>query len=143
MTPKYITAIIPTLEENAPACIILDNYGNQMTYYCTVNQYINQLARLTGNSHKACRKLFPHMRATGLRFNDATTFLALKMTDTAPSLGYVRYDAIQNFEPQETGCLLHLKKGHPIPIHWSLPTVVKHIARLQKAFGLRGLPFTI
>lgn len=141
MTPAHITALIPSHQGAASTCIILHTYEAPQNCYCTVEQYINIMAKITGNSNTACRKLFPHMRGTGLKFNDGTVFIALKMSPMAPCLGYVRYTAITSLESTPDGhCLLRLKHHHPLPILWTLPTVLKHLHRLQKTFELPALP---
>ena len=58
--------------------------------YCTVEKYMQTMASFMGNDNQACRKLFKGKRGTGLLFNDGSIFVQVKLSDKAPSLGYVR-----------------------------------------------------
>ena len=143
MIPSNITAVIPVPESAGSQCIVWDNTGHMQEPYCTVNQYMNRVAKLMGNNNTACRKLFPHMRGTGIRLNNGSVFVSLKMSPTAPSLGYIRYDAIAHLRlpdtPDQKGCILRLTNGKELSLYWNLSTVLKHIQRVQTVFGLPSL----
>ena len=143
MISSTITAVIPAYQSAGSQCIVWDNAGQSLARYCTVEQYMNHMARLIGNNNTACRKLFPHMRGTGLKLNDGSVFVALKLSPNAPSLGYIRYDAIAHLRLPDTaavkGCILRLTNGQEIPLYWTLATVLKHIQRVQDGFSLAPL----
>ena len=138
-----ITAVIPAAASAGSQCIVWDNTGHSIEQYCTVDQYMNRMARLLGNNNTTCRKLFPHMRGTGIKWNNGSVFIALKMSPTAPSLGYIRYDAIAHLRLPTTldhkGCILRLTNGMELPLYWSLSTVLKHIQRVQTTFAVPPL----
>ena len=125
-------AIVPQWEGPAPGCQVLYENGHWCHRYCGVEKYMNTLAALLGNDNRACRKLFCGKRGTGIRLNDGSVFVQIKLSQRAPTLGYVRLDALDRWKGGENGnCVLHLSNGQALPTFWKLETVDRHIQMVK------------
>lgn len=125
-------AIVPQGEGPAPGCQVLYEDGSWCHRYCSVEKYMNTLAALLGNDNRACRRLFCGKRGTGIRLNDGSTFVQIKLSQRAPTLGYVRLDALDRWKGGNHGkCVLHLTNGVILPTFWSLETVDRHIQMVK------------
>ena len=129
MKSLSMIAIVPQWEGPAPGCQVLYEDGSWCHRYCSVEK---TLAALLGNDNRACRRLFCGKRGTGIRLNDGSTFVQIKLSQRAPTLGYVRLDALDRWKGGNHGkCVLHLTNGVILPTFWSLETVDRHIQMVK------------
>ena len=132
MKSLSMIAIVPQWEGPAPGCQVLYEDGSWCHRYCSVEKYMNTLAALLGNDNRACRRLFCGKRGTGIRLNDGSTFVQIKLSQREPTLGYVRLDALDRWKGGNHGkCVLHLTNGVILPTFWSLETVDRHIQMVK------------
>ena len=128
MEPSRIIALVPCVTGPASSCLVIYEDCWESMSYCTVEKYMQTMASFMGNDNQACRKLFKGKRGTGLLFNDGSIFVQVKLSDKAPSLGYVRLSAIRSLYTDGEGkCIIGLSGGRELLTHWSLPTVERHI----------------
>ena len=123
-----VIALVPCVTGPASSCLVIYEDWWESMSYCTVEKYMQTMASFMGNDNQACRKLFKGKRGTGLLFNDGSIFVQVKLSDKAPSLGYVRLSAIRSLYTDGEGkCIIGLSGGRELLTHWSLPTVERHI----------------
>lgn len=138
MEPSRIIALVPCVTGPASSCLVIYEDWWESMSYCTVEKYMQTMASFMGNDNQACRKLFKGKRGTGLLFNDGSIFVQVKLSDKAPSLGYVRLSAIRSLYTDGEGkCIIGLSGGRELLTHWSLPTVERHIRLVRDVLSPR------
>ncbi|MGN0955190.1 hypothetical protein [Dialister sp.] len=141
MEPSQIAALIPVMNGPAQGCMVVYDDGRRCRRFCSVERYINTLAAFMGNDNRACRKLFRGRRGTGLLLNDGSIFVQIRMAEKAPTLGYVRMDAVRSFYTGDNGkCILSLSCGEQLETGWRLETVDRHIRLVRRTLEGRELP---
>ena len=109
MEPSRIIALVPCVTGPASSCLVIyEDWWERMSY-CTVEKYMQTMASFMGN-------------------DNGSIFVQVKLSDKAPSLGYVRLSAIRSLYTDGEGkCIIGLSGGRELLTHWSLPTVERHI----------------
>ena len=134
-------ALIPVREGPAAGCVVIYPDGREVRRYCSVEKYMGTVASFLGNNNRTCRKLFQGKRGTGIRLNDGSIFVQVKLSPAAPTLGYVRLDAIAGLCSDEQGKgVILLKNDKLLKTFWSLETIDRHMRMVRQKLEDMELP---
>lgn len=137
MLDGKIVALIPERTGPADGCAVLYESGKRVHFFCPVERYMKMVARALGNNNRDCRRLFKGCRGTGVRFNDGSAFVQMKLAKEPPSFGYVRMEAILGILPdEEERGVIYLRHGLKVQTYWKAETASKHFSRVKKVLAI-------
>lgn len=132
-----IVALIPVRTGPANGCVVLFESGRRLQLFCSVEKYMNTIAHFMGNDNKACRRLFKGRRGTGVRLNDGSVFVQMKLAKEPPSFGYVLVPAIRGLLPDDQDrCVIYFSHGLTLQTYWKVQTASSHLKMVEKVLTI-------